>query len=304
VRVNTRITPSLGARQLSLWPFVGSSTPTQSDPSTPLASSNVSPDDPSSVAAADAASASASLPPTTETTTTDAANSLDAAPEAVTSAVAEHVPTLAELGLGKGIFVGTAQKLLVGVHEFAPSLPWWATIVVTVVGVRTLLVPVVVRGLRLTANMAIANPQLKEIMEVCKCSPLSFPLNIAEVSAPHAQFLSNHQQKAKKAKEAGNIQQMHIFQASAQKFMKENNVKPIQALVMPLMQMFIFIPFFLGVRGLAEAHYPGLSTGGFGWVTDLTKPDPLWILPISSALSTFSVVQVRAALSSSSYSAF
>jgi YidC/Oxa1 family membrane protein insertase len=74
--------------------------------------------------------------------------------------------------------------------------------------------------------------------------------------------------------------------------MLENNVKPLQGAVLPLIQLGIFIPFFLGVRGLATAHYPGLETGGFGWITDLTAPDPYWILPVSSAVTTLAVIQV------------
>jgi membrane protein insertase Oxa1/YidC/SpoIIIJ len=85
---------------------------------------------------------------------------------AMGSAAAEHVPTLAELGLGKGIFVGTVQKLMVGVHNLVPILPWWATIAVTVITVRTLLLPIVVRAIRASTYMAIASPGLKKIMDV------------------------------------------------------------------------------------------------------------------------------------------
>lgn len=76
--------------------------------------------------------------------------------------------------------------------------------------------------------------------------------------------------------------------------MKEHNVNPLRPLLLPLVQMPIFLTFFSIVRGLANLPLPQLKEGGLGWVTDLTAADPYYILPATSLLFTNLVFKVRA----------
>jgi YidC/Oxa1 family membrane protein insertase len=55
---------------------------------------------------------------------------------------------------------------------------------------------------------------------------------------------------------------------------------------------------FYGLRRMADAPVPGFIEGGFGWVTDLTLPDPYYILPITSAVLMNIVIRVRISLPS------
>ena len=47
-------------------------------------------------------------------------------------------------------------------------------------------------------------------------------------------------------------------------------------------------------RNMADAPVAGMETGGFGWVQDLTLPDPTYILPAGVALLQFLSVKVWA----------
>ncbi|KAI0005792.1 60Kd inner membrane protein-domain-containing protein [Xylariaceae sp. FL0662B] len=63
---------------------------------------------------------------------------------------------------------------------------------------------------------------------------------------------------------------------------------------------FIGLPFSLGVfrifRAMAAIPVPSLETGGLAWFTDLTVPDPYYILPtVSVAMTVFVIRQMQAA---------
>jgi YidC/Oxa1 family membrane protein insertase len=64
--------------------------------------------------------------------------------------------------------------------------------------------------------------------------------------------------------------------------MKEHDVSPFRGMILPLVSMPLFISLFFGLRKLAALPLPQLHEGGFGWVLDLTLPDPLFILPVTS----------------------
>jgi membrane protein insertase Oxa1/YidC/SpoIIIJ len=52
------------------------------------------------------------------------------------------------------------------------------------------------------------------------------------------------------------------------------------ALLLPLVQAPIFVMMSLGVRSMSQSHSYGLNEGGFGWLLDLTQPDPTLITPL------------------------
>jgi len=58
--------------------------------------------------------------------------------------------------------------------------------------------------------------------------------------------------------------------------------------MMPLVQAPVFLSFFFGIRKMAELPVTSLQTGGALWFTDLTVPDPLYLLPAMTA-TTFLV---------------
>lgn len=56
---------------------------------------------------------------------------------------------------------------------------------------------------------------------------------------------------------------------------------------LPLINVPIGFGCFRLMRGMATLPVPGLETGGFLWVTDLTYGDPTYILPVVNGLLLF-----------------
>jgi len=69
-------------------------------------------------------------------------------------------------------------------------------------------------------------------------------------------------------------------------------VKPSRAFIAPLVQMPIFIGMFFGLKKMPTIFPDTLSTGGMFWFTDLTVPDPTYILPIASAGTFFALIEI------------
>ena len=73
---------------------------------------------------------------------------------------------------------------------------------------------------------------------------------------------------------------------------KTHNCHPMKSLVMPLVQAPVFISFFIGLRRMTELPIPTMSDGGILWFTDLTSPDPYYILPALSTISMLLTVEL------------
>ncbi|KIR78602.1 preprotein translocase subunit YidC [Cryptococcus gattii E566] len=137
------------------------------------------------------------------------------------------------------------------------GLPWWAAIAGTTVLIRLCLTRLVVNTQKHSVRLAAVNPQIQELMTEAKTASAN--------KDTHMQTLISQRLRD---------------------LMKEHNVNPLRPLMLPLIQMPIFLTFFSIVRGLANLPLPQLKEGGLGWVTDLTAADPYYILPATSLLFT------------------
>lgn len=59
-----------------------------------------------------------------------------------------------------------------------------------------------------------------------------------------------------------------------------------------MFQMPIFISVFIGLRAMATLPVASMATGGVLWFTDLTIPDPYYILPILTSLTMLATIEV------------
>lgn len=242
---STSLQRNVHTRHLSLWPF-GSSQSPPSTSSNPELSAAQTPIEPVPVPQIDPAT---TLPPT------------DSLTDTVNLAAQTTYTTLEELGLGKGIFVGNAQKLLEFFH-LTTGLPWYLTIAAFVITVRTLLFPVLRSVLINNARMANISPQ--------------FQKNLA---------------KMKMASASGDRVEMQRLSTASQILLKENDCSPIRAFRLPLIQAPIFLILFLALKKMAEASMPGFLNGGALWFTDLNVPDPFYLLPAFSVAATIAVIR-------------
>ncbi|KAL0249935.1 hypothetical protein I308_103238 [Cryptococcus tetragattii IND107] len=182
--------------------------------------------------------------------------------EVLTSEEAVHaamkLSDLKLIGYDHGILsiTGWFTDGLVALHTEL-GLPWWAAIAGTTVLIRLCLTRLVINTQKHSVRLAAVNPQIQELMTEAKTASAN--------KDTHMQTLISQRLRD---------------------LMKEHNVNPLRPLMLPLIQMPIFLTFFSIVRGLANLPLPQLKEGGLGWVTDLTAADPYYILPATSLLFT------------------
>jgi YidC/Oxa1 family membrane protein insertase len=83
------------------------------------------------------------------------------------------------------------------------------------------------------------------------------------------------------------------YQDKLKKLFVENKVNPLRALSLPIIQLPIFIVIFMSLKDMGN-KFPGFSSGGALWFTDLSVPDPYFILPVLNAVSFLTMVEIGA----------
>ncbi|XP_037283608.1 OXA1L mitochondrial inner membrane protein [Rhipicephalus microplus] len=176
----------------------------------------------------------------------------------------DTVITLQSVGLGGWSPSGMVQQLLDLLHT-STGLPWWATIAISTVFVKTLLLPLIIKGQKNSIHMNNNLPQMQHL-----------------------------QAKMTEARNTGNQLEAARLANELMIFMKEKNVNPLKSMVIPLAQAPVFISFFFALRGMANLPMESFKTGGILWFTDLTVPDPFYILPLITSVSLFCTLELGA----------
>jgi len=237
-------------------------------------------DEPSTAAAVASEPAQAGavpLPPTPAPVDAVAPGSAAPVDEAATGAVQNVYDGIATGSLDLSSLVGSfgphpimrLQSLFLHLHESFPLLghpgvQWALVIPAVTLFLRLLLFPFQVRAQSNAARMAIIQPEMLKGMN-----------------------------KLKDAKARNDFHAMQAAQMETQALMKKHDVNPIRNLVFPLAQAAVFMCMFFALRGLANAGLVSMSTEGFGWVQDLTQPDPYYLLPVTSTALTLATLEVR-----------
>ncbi len=119
--------------------------------------------------------------------------------------------------------------------------PWWLSIVLLTIGVRTLLFPLTVRQVRSMRGLQQLKPELDEIRELHKGDP-------------------------KKQQE------------ETMKLYGERKVSPLNGCLPALVQLPIFLALYYTIKEFEGLE--SFRTGGLFWFQDLTAADPYFILPV------------------------
>ncbi len=135
------------------------------------------------------------------------------------------------------------------------GLSWWATLIVSTFVIRFALFPIAVKAQKASVDLQNLRPLIDPIKE--KAAVLQ--------KRGDAQGALRENQKV-----------IQVF--------KDHNVSPFSAF-WGFLQIPVFISFFFGIKRMAELPVPGFSTGGIGWITDLSLADPYYILPVAASLS-------------------
>jgi len=81
------------------------------------------------------------------------------------------------------------------------------------------------------------------------------------------------------------LQLQQEYAKKMQALFRKYDVNPLGSLVIPLVQMPVFMSMFFALRKMPDYFSTELSDGGILWFTDLAAPDPYMILPVTSALT-------------------
>eukprot|EP00941_MAST-03F_sp_MAST-3F-sp1_P002384 g2384.t1 len=171
----------------------------------------------------------------------------------VSDEVAEVVLSVSDLGNSPSDLLLKGMDVI---HDYS-GLPWFGVIIGTTVGIRTLLLPYMIKMLRGTSKMAALSPKLKEINDYSDRHGLS------------------QEQKALKIKA----------------LWEKEGVNPFHSFGMMLLQMPIFMSYFFALKK-APDYCPDMCSEGALWFPDLSQPDT--VLALSCALGFLATIEVGA----------
>ena len=164
-----------------------------------------------------------------------------------------------------GFFFGTngvfafpmrcVEGLLTTIHD-TTGAPWWLSIVVATVTVRTAFFPLMVMQQRNVHNMQQIKPQMDD--------------------------LTNKMKAAYNRGEKG-LNDSIKYQNQLQALMIKHGVAPWRTMITAIVQIPVWMSFFFTLRGILGRPNDamGFGEGGTLWFPDLTAADPYYILPVS-----------------------
>ena len=194
----------------------------------------------------------------------DALQEVDTTPAVdITSEGTEVAKSIGEVVLTGYSPVNVVQYFLEVMHV-GTGLPWWATIAATTVAVRLALSPIVIR---LQVNAVKINNLRPEVEPIMK--------KMQEYKRSGEKMLESN----------ASAKMMNIYH--------KNGCNPVKMMLMPFIQIPIFITFFITLRRMTGLPVAGMSSEGMLWFQNLTIADPYYALPILASLSFLAVMQVR-----------
>ena len=109
------------------------------------------------------------------------------------------------------------------------------------------------------------------------------------VLQPHLEPIKN---RMKEARLAGDMTAAQVAAAEMKQMTNAAGVR-MSRLFLPMLQVPLAYGTFRLMRGMAELPVPGLDSGGFLWVKDLTVSDPYFILPMVGSIAIWYTFKVR-----------
>lgn len=165
------------------------------------------------------------------------------------SQIPEGIGYLKSLGLSYGWGpTSMVQYAVEHIHVYA-GIPWWASIVAFGFLTRLVLFKSAMDASDNAAKMVKAKP---------KTDPLT---------KETARLMSE-----------GKMQEAQVVRAQSSEVYAEYGVKTWKSFV-PMLQLPIGFAIFRSSRGMTDLPVPGLLNESVAWLTDLTIPDPTYIIP-------------------------
>lgn len=237
-------------RAYSLWPFGGGSSKTTAPEELPSSPLEKAPE--------------ATPPPAAPEEPLTPPVEIDQLLEATTTTTSSASQELAALELEHGLIArytsGSIENVLCALHDQL-ALPWFLTIPVVIVALRTALIPINIWSMRIGARNMVIKP--------------SIDVKISKI---------------KELQTGGEQRKALLAQNELRAYMKQEGFRPLAPLGLPLLQGSLFVSFFWALREMGSHHLPSLTAEGALWFSDLTLAGPWYGLPlIASGLTLLSV---------------
>ncbi len=142
------------------------------------------------------------------------------------------------------------QQVLTVLYNFTATIgmpSYGLAIIIMTILIKLLMYPLTKKQIESTKNMMKIQPKMKEIQE-----------------------------KYKDDKQRLNMELANLY--------KNEHVNPLSGCLPLLVQMPIMIGIFYGIR---DFHYANEAHAAFLWMSSISVPDPIYILPVLSALTTY-----------------
>jgi YidC/Oxa1 family membrane protein insertase len=157
-------------------------------------------------------------------------------------------------------FADQAVNAVQTLHEMT-GLHYAGSIVATTCAIRLLVLPIAIRSQRAGSRMAHLQPELAVLKK--RYEALGTP--------------TQAEQRA--------------FGEQMKSLFAKYEVGPFQTMAAPLLQIPLFIGMFFGMKKMPDIFTSEMSTGGLAWFTDLTVPDPTYVLPIICGISFLATIE-------------
>ncbi|CAI5980093.1 unnamed protein product, partial [Closterium sp. NIES-65] len=131
----------------------------------------------------------------------------------------------------------------------------------------------------LSSHLSPPVPSLLSLLSSLLLSPSSIVTHFSPTPSPQCGY---------------NTEAVAHYNGKMQALLKKHNTTPFAPLLGIFLQAPIFIGFYFAITGMAE-HMPSFATGGAFWFTDLSTPDPTYLLPLMSSAGILAAVELNAA---------
>lgn len=104
--------------------------------------------------------------------------------------------------------------------------------------------------------------------------------------------VATYQSRIETLRSNGNFDEARLALQEMYTFLKKNNAHPVRTIALSLIPVPVFMSTFFALRNMSNQPILSFMEGGWAWFSNLTIPDPLYILPVLSTLTLLASFEV------------
>lgn len=176
------------------------------------------------------------------------------------------------------------QDGLLYIHD-TTGLPWWATVVTSTILIRSVMtLPLSVYSLYILAKVENISLELKDLI-----------VDLKRETAIYKRYWKISEKQAA-------VMYKRSLKKQWVKLIERDNCHPFKASLVVWFQIPVWVCMSFALRNLvymtggdpaAAVTFLEMSTGGIGWIPNLTEPDLSWILPVAFGLTNLIIIELQ-----------